>query len=98
MSLLSDISAYIRSGETTTKKLGLEIEHIMSMGFFHFRVKKYIEIRVADAVPVKKAMGYVALVKGIASGNLSYEEKEYLEHVRAFRSNSKAQDSSQRYA
>ena len=129
------------------------IEHIMSMGFFHFRVKKYIEIRVADAVPVKKALGYVALVKGIvysdsaltlldkelesvkdassvqdavekimkegfdaviyngktaaewsdhligiASGNLSYEEKEYLEHVRAFRSNSKAQDNGQRYA
>ena len=129
------------------------IEHIMSMGFFHFRVKKYIEIRVADAVPVKKALGYVALVKGIvysdsaltlldkelesvkdassiqdaverimkdgfdaviyngktaaewsdhligiASGNLSYEEKEYLEHVRAFRSNSKAKDNGQRYA
>ena len=129
------------------------IEHIMSMGFFHFRVKKYIEIRIADAVPVKKALGYVALIKGIvysdsaltllekeletvggipqiqqavesieregfdaviyngktaaewsdhligiASGNLSYEEKEYLEHVRAFRSNSKAKDSSQRYA
>ena len=35
---------------------------------------------------------------GIASGNLSYEEKEYLEHVRAFRSNSKAQDNGQRYA
>ena len=129
------------------------IEHIMSMGFFHFRVKKYIEIRIADAVPVKKALGYVALIKGIvysdsaltlldkelesandassvqdaverimkdgfdaviyngktaaewsdhligiASGNLSYEEKEYLEHVRAFRSNSKAQDNGQRYA
>ena len=129
------------------------IEHIISMGFFHFRVKKYIEIRVADAVPVKKALGYVALIKGIvysdsaltlldkelesandassvqdaverimkdgfdaviyngktaaewsdhligiASGNLSYEEKEYLEHVRAFRSNSKAQDNGQRYA
>ena len=129
------------------------IEHIMSMGFFHFRVKKYIEIRIADAVPVKKALGYVALIKGIvysdsaltllekeletvggipqiqqavesieregfdaviyngkivrewadhiigiASGNLPEEEKEYLEHVRAFRSNSKAKDSSQRYA
>jgi glutamate--cysteine ligase len=35
---------------------------------------------------------------GIASGNLSYAEKEYLEHVRAFRSNSKAKDSSQRSA
>ena len=129
------------------------IEHIISMGFFHFRVKNYIEIRVADAVPIDKALGYVALLKGIvysdsalallefelkdivgaddiqsaveiierdgfdaviyngktalewaehlvgiASGNLNEEEKEYLNHVRAIRSNSKAQDHGQRYA
>ena len=41
------------------------IDHIISMGFFHFRVKTYIEIRVADAVPLNKALGYVALLKGI---------------------------------
>lgn len=41
------------------------IEHFMSMGFFHFRVKKYIEIRVADSVPIEKALGYTALVKGL---------------------------------
>lgn len=41
------------------------IEHIISMGFFHFRVKKYIEVRVADAVPIEKALGYVALLKGL---------------------------------
>lgn len=41
------------------------IEHILSMGFFHFRIKKYIEIRVADSVPIKKALGFVALLKGI---------------------------------
>ena len=46
------------------------IEHFMSMGFFHYRVKKYIEIRVADSVPIKKALGYVALIKG-----LIYSEK-----------------------
>lgn len=129
------------------------IEHIMSMGFFHFRVKKYIEIRVADAVPIPKALGYVALIKGIvysdsaltllekeletvggipqiqqavesieregfdaviyngktarewadhiigiASGNLPEEEKEYLDHVRAFRSNGKEKTDGQRYA
>lgn len=48
--------------EERKKKL---IEHFMSMGFFHFRVKKYIEIRVADSVPIDKALGYVALLKGI---------------------------------
>ena len=46
------------------------IEHFMSMGFFHYRVKKYIEIRVADSVPIRKALGYVALIKG-----LIYSEK-----------------------
>ncbi len=41
------------------------IEHSISMGFFHYRVKRYIEIRVADSVPIKKAMAYVALIKGL---------------------------------
>ena len=41
------------------------IEHFMSMEFFHFRIKQYIEIRIADSVPIDKALGYVALIKGI---------------------------------
>lgn len=41
------------------------VEHLLSMSFFHFRIKKYIEIRIADSVPVEKALGYAALLKGI---------------------------------
>ena len=41
------------------------IEHFMSMGFFHYRVKKYIEVRVADSVPIDRALGYAALLKGL---------------------------------
>ncbi|MCR4674521.1 MAG: hypothetical protein K5675_05865 [Lachnospiraceae bacterium] len=54
------------------------VEHIFSMGFFHFRIKKFIEIRVADSVPIKKALGYVALIKGIVYSDLNMEllEKE----------------------
>ena len=129
------------------------IEHIMSMGFFHFRVKKYIEIRVADSVPIEQALGYVALIKGIvysdsaltlldkelesvddvskiqeavdiikekgfdaviyngktasewadhligiASGNLVGGQKEYLDHVRAFRSYGKQKNNGQQTA
>lgn len=129
------------------------IEHIISMGFFHMRVKKYIEIRVADAVPISKALGYVALIKGIvysdsaltlldkelehiddaskiqeaveriekdgfeaviyngrtagqwadhligiASGNLIEGEREYLNHVRAFRSYGKPENNGQQTA
>ena len=60
-----------------TRKTKL-IEHFISMGFFHFRVKKYIEIRVADSVPIDRALGYAALIKGIvySDGNLSVLEKE----------------------
>lgn len=48
------------------------------MGFFHFRIKKYIEIRVADSVPLDRALGYVALIKGIvySDENLGILEKE----------------------
>ena len=65
-------------GETRKKKL---IEHFMSMGFFHFRVKKYIEVRVADSVPIEKALGYVALLKGIvySEDNLKLLEEELKE-------------------
>jgi len=61
--------------EERKKKL---IEHFMSMGFFHFRVKKYIEIRVADSVPIDKVLGYVALLKGIvySDENLALLETE----------------------
>ena len=54
------------------------IEHFISMGFFHFRVKKYIEIRVADSVPIDRSLGYVALLKGIvySDENLITLEKE----------------------
>ncbi|MCR5202458.1 MAG: hypothetical protein K6D02_05140 [Lachnospiraceae bacterium] len=55
------------------------IEHFISMGFFHFRVKKYIEIRVADSVPINRALGYVALIKGLiySEENLEVLEKEF---------------------
>lgn len=54
------------------------IEHFISMGFFHFRIKKYIEIRVADSVPLGRALSYVALIKGLiySEENLSILETE----------------------
>lgn len=55
------------------------IEHFISMGFFHYRIKKYIEIRVADSVPLDRALGYVALIKGLiySDENLLKLEKEF---------------------
>ena len=48
----------------------------MSMGFFHFRVKKYIEIRVADSVSIEKALGYTALIKGLIYSENALEKLE----------------------
>ena len=61
--------------ETRRKKL---VEHVFSMGFFHFRIKKFIEIRIADSVPIEKALGYAGLIKGIvySEQNLERLEKE----------------------
>lgn len=42
-----------------------EAEHLLSMFFPDVRLKKYIEIRPADSMPIKKALAYAALIKGI---------------------------------
>ncbi len=67
----------IREEELTEERERHLMEHFMSMGFFHFRVKKYIEIRVADSVPIEKALGYAALIKGIvySDANLATLER-----------------------
>lgn len=42
------------------------IDHILSMFFPTVRLKKYVEIRIADSMPIEKAIGYASLVKVIA--------------------------------
>ncbi len=42
-----------------------EIEHALSMFFTDVRLKTYLEIRPADAMPIPYAMAYAALVKGL---------------------------------
>lgn len=61
---LFELSVIKKEELTDTRKKQL-IEHFISMGFFHLRVKTYIEIRVADSVPIERALGYVALIKGL---------------------------------
>ncbi|MBQ4270795.1 MAG: hypothetical protein II718_03140, partial [Clostridiales bacterium] len=55
----------IKEDELTEDRKVRLSEHFMSMGFFHLRVKKYIEVRIADSVNINKALGYVALLKGL---------------------------------
>jgi len=42
-----------------------EIEHIISMMFPDVSLKKRLEIRMADSMPIDRALAYTALIKGI---------------------------------
>lgn len=41
------------------------IEHVLSMYFPMVRLKKYIEYRVADSMPLEEALGYAAFIKAL---------------------------------
>ena len=59
--------------EGDPKRQKAVVEHLLSMFFHHIRLKRYLEVRVADSVPIRKALGYAALLKGILydEGNMS---------------------------
>lgn len=42
-----------------------DIEHLLSMFWPDVRLKRYVEIRQADSLPIGPALGYVALIKGL---------------------------------
>ena len=48
------------------------------MFFFHIRIKKYLEVRVADSVSIDKAIGYAALLKGLMYNEKSLKKLEAL--------------------
>jgi glutamate--cysteine ligase len=49
-----------------------DVEHVISMAFPDVRLKTYIEIRMADSLPIEQALAYLALLKGLLydEGNL----------------------------
>ncbi|MBR6173635.1 MAG: hypothetical protein IKQ49_10790 [Eubacterium sp.] len=59
------------------------VEHLMSMFFHHIRLKRYLEVRVADSVSIRKALGYAALLKGLlySERNLVHLEKLLSGHL-----------------
>lgn len=42
-----------------------DIEHLLGMFWNDVRLKRYVEIRQGDSIPLAPALGYVALIKGI---------------------------------
>ncbi len=55
-----------------------DTSHTLSMFFPDIRLKKYLEIRVADSLPMPKMLGYTALIKGLMYGKNSLEKLEKL--------------------
>ncbi len=51
-----------------------DISHIMSMVFPNVRVKKFIEIRAGDSMPIEYMMSYAALIKGLFYNSTSLEQ------------------------
>ncbi len=50
-----------------------DVEHLLSMFWPDARLKRYVEIRPADALPAGPAMGYVALLKGLFYGQFNLD-------------------------
>lgn len=48
--------------------------HAMSMVFPDVRMKSYVEIRPADSMPIRYAIAYAALIKGVFYGALSFSQ------------------------
>lgn len=58
------------------------VEHVLSMYFPMVRLKKYIEYRVADSMPLEEALGYAAFIKAIVyDKELLNRLDEELSHV-----------------
>lgn len=55
-----------------------DVEHAVSMLFNDVRLKTYIELRPADALPVPYAIAYAGLIKGLFSSESSLQAMETL--------------------
>ncbi|MCL2756501.1 MAG: glutamate-cysteine ligase family protein [Coriobacteriia bacterium] len=52
----------------------ITIEHVLSLVFYDARLKRYIEIRQADSLPIAYSLAFVALIKGV------FYNEDALEH------------------
>lgn len=69
---------FIYTGDTQAKDLmdtdvmtDEEIDHVLSMVFPDVRVRRYMELRMGDALPYPLSFAYIALVKGIFYNDLA---------------------------
>lgn len=55
-----------------------DVEHALSVFFTDVRLKRYVEIRPADALPAEFAVAYAALIKGLFYSDASLEALDRL--------------------
>lgn len=75
-----------------------EIAHAISMFFWHVRLKRCLEIRVADSTDIDRVLGYATLLKGILYNeeNMSIAEV-MLQDIQSPRHVKQAEDAIMRY-
>lgn len=85
-------AAQIYAGRTLSEE---DIAHIISMAFPDVRLKQFLELRFADAVPLPFAMAYCALIKGLlySESGLSFAQRQIREKALAPSSIMQAEDS-----
>lgn len=93
---------YIFTGKKTFKKIiqentidGVDLEYVLGMVFPDTRLKRYIELRMPDALPYPLSLGVPALIKGIFYNqknldkyydlSLKYNDEDYLKFKELFK-------------
>ena len=54
-----------------------DVEHLLGMVWPDVRLKRYVEVRHADSLPLEPALGYVALIKGLFYSDTNLEILEH---------------------
>ena len=60
-----------------------DVEHLLGMFWNDVRLKRYVEIRQADSLPLEPGLGYVALIKGLFYSETNLEILEHALGARA---------------
>jgi glutamate--cysteine ligase len=70
--IMLEEARFVETGSRTTENLAgfeqfsdAQVDHILSMVFPDVRVRRYIEIRMADSLPMPYNFAFVALIKGL---------------------------------
>lgn len=70
----SALASEVYAGAAMTQD---DVEHVLGMVWPDVRLKRYVEIRQGDSLPLAPALGYVALLKGLFYSDTNLEIMEH---------------------